>query len=284
MLVVGTGAVASWMLSRLALRHPVQLFAAPSLRREALVQRWGLDAVAEGSEVRSHQPWLVVCKSWQNPSKIASLRSAPPPTDILVLQNGWQPERLWRAWGIPVERGLLTYGLRSVAPGQASGGEEGELILAARSPWLDRLGNLGWNLRAADDMRLAVWQKLTVNASLNVVAALHGTRNGDLLGRPALWAQVVGLAHEVQRIGQACGEVEAGAAPDALLERVARETRENVCSTLADLRSGRPTEYPEINGALLDLARQHGVEVPLLEAADREFQQLVRPGWRRAAS
>jgi ketopantoate reductase len=59
------------------------------------------------------------------------------------------------------------------------------------------------------------------------------------------------------------------------MEAVARATAGNVCSTLADLRSGRPTEYDSINGAVLRRGRLAGMSLPALEELDRRFLSLL---------
>lgn len=286
--MIGTGAVASFLLPKLgALEVPLQLFGAASPRLSALAPLVspGLGAVCDASEVASHQDWLVVCKSWQNPSKVEQLKAAPPPQRILVLQNGLEPERDWLPLGAQVERALSTYGVASTMPGRVVGGEAGEITVPTGSPWAQLLRRAGLAVNEQDNITLAIWWKLVVNASLNVVAALEGVRNGEALAIPTLRCQILAVADEVASLAEAIGVGLGGDEPVQVVERVARATAGNVCSTLADLRSSRPTEYNSINGALLRLAHEHGVQVPCLEALDRKFSSfLPQPSVHRAAS
>lgn len=272
MLVIGTGAVASFLVPRLRAGGGfVQLFGSSSPRLRALSSEPG-DVAFTASRVAEHGAWLVVCKTYQNGERVQQLALAPRPGRVLVLQNGFEPEADWAACAEAVERGLLTYGLASVGPGRSVGGERGEVLLGRGSPWAPVLRSAGLKVREVEDIRSAVWWKLIVNASLNVVAALGGWPNGEVLEQPSACRQAERVALEVaglaRRVGVAIGDEEAVAA----LESVARATSSNVCSTLADLRGGRPTEYDAINGALLRLAHGLGFETPALLEIDQQFR------------
>jgi 2-dehydropantoate 2-reductase len=282
-LVVGTGALASFLLPRLGGGgHSLQVFGIPSLRLQAL-QR--LSAVtSDPRAIEQHDLWLVVCKAWQNRLKAQQLQAAPRPRGVLVLQNGLEPERDWLGFD-GVERGLCTYGVATVAPGLASGGQRGEIVVAQGSPWIGPLRNAGLLVRQESDMRAAVWAKLVVNASLNVVAALSDLRNGEVWQDRVARRWAIRAAREVAGLAACLGVALGGEDPVGMLERVADGTAGNVCSTLADLRGGRPTEYDSINGALLSLARAHHVSMPVLEELDRRFSVLLsRSQLRRATS
>src|SRR5690606_2812271 len=151
-----------------------QLFGSPSPRLQALA-RWTVPergALSEAAAVAQHDEWLVACNSWQNDEKVDQLRTAPHPERILVLQNGLAPELPWRELSATLERGLVLYGVASVAPGRVSGGERGEIALQRGSRWVQPLRAAGLAVVEREDITAAVWRKLVVNASLNVVAAL----------------------------------------------------------------------------------------------------------------
>lgn len=271
LLVIGTGAVASFLLPRLLpVESRLQIFGSPSPRLHALSAL--ASTASDPSAVERQAGWLVCCKTWQNREKVEALATAPAPDRILVLQNGLEPELDWLGLAPVVERGLLTYGVTSVGPGRAAGGEEGEIVLASGSPFVAVLRAAGLRVVEHDDMPAAVWWKLVVNASLNVVAALGGLLNGQVLEHPPSRARARQAALEVAELGRRFG-LDLSAQAVAVMERVAAITAGNVCSTLADLRSGRPTEYESINGALLRLAQAQGVRLPMLEELDREFWQ-----------
>lgn len=275
MLVVGTGAVASFLLPRLARSVPeLQVFGASSPRLLAL-EHYG--AVASPMLLDPHQDWLVVCKVGQNAEKIRQLRQAPPPRRILVLQNGLAPEADWQAaWpSVQVERGLSTYGVATVAPGVARGGESGEIVVPRFSPWVRTLSRAGLSVRATGDIRAAIWTKLVVNASLNVVAAIGDLKNGQVLEEPLARATAGRAAEEVAALARYFRVRLKALDPVQVMEDVARTTAGNICSTLADLRSGRVSEYEAINGDLLRLARRYRLRLPTLEELDRQFALML---------
>lgn len=274
MLVVGTGAVASFLLPKLAqTTEKLELYGSPSPRLIAL-ERYG--AVSSAGQLGQHSDWIVACKVGQNAEKIRQLRQAPAPRRVLVLQNGLAPEAEWRAaWPeARVERALSTYGVFSVAPGVARGGESGEIVVPRASNWAGVLSRAGLCLRTSGNMQVAIWRKLLVNASLNVVAALGELTNGGVLHHPEARATARRAAEEVATLARCCGLNLRLRDPAALMEKVAHDTADNICSTLADLRTGRECEYASINGELLGLARRRGLCLPTLEELDRRFTQL----------
>lgn len=274
MLIVGTGAVATFLLSRLDSTQQLQVFGPPSPRTEALRQR-GYKVVSAAAEVAQHQGWIVCTKTTQNLAKVAQLRGAVSPRQILVLQNGLHPEREWTALG-KVERGVSTYGVRCSGPGQVQGGRLGDISLPSGSWFATVLRQAGLSVKESSDMDSVVWSKLVVNASLNVVSSILNCPNGELLHSPWGLPRALGAAHEVARLAARQG-ISLTADPTSLLGTVARDTADNICSTLADLRGGRVTEYDDINGSLLRLAAKLEVAVPYLEELDREFSSLQVP-------
>lgn len=265
-----------------SLKSDFQIFGSPSPRLRALDQLYSGGrndvGVSRSDEVRAHSLWVVAVKTWQNAQKIEMLKDAPRPQAVLVLQNGLDPEASWRQLGCVVERGLSTYGVRSVGPGMIEGGEAGRLTLQQESLFRHPFEQAGLSVEVAAEMRSSVWRKLAVNASLNVVATLYDLRNGEALKLPDGACLIHRVCDEVAQLARCLG-VEA----DPLdyrqhTEHVARQTGHNICSTLADFRAGRPTEYDSINGRLLQLAQHWGVKVPALRSLDERFQALKETG------
>lgn len=258
-----------------------QVFAPPSPRAEALRQQ-GYDVAMTAQEIRSHRHWIVCTKATQNPDKVAALEAALRPESILVVQNGLNSHRAWERLA-PAEAGLSTYGVRCPEPGRLEGGHRGEIWVGKGSPFVELLRRGGLSVSICADMEGAVWSKLMVNASLNVVMAILDLPNGELLHSSWGLPRAVGAAYDVARIARAQG-IELPYEPSALLQRVASQTSDNICSTLADLRQGRLTEYDRINGELLRLARGKAIPVPYLEELDRTFnREFARPALSRAS-
>ena len=75
---------------------------------------------------------------------------------------------------------------------------------------------------------------------------------------------------EVYGVMQAAGHATHWADPTAFkrvfYERLVPDTAEHLASTLQDIRARKRTEIDALNGAVLDLAGQHGLSVPFNEA------------------
>jgi 2-dehydropantoate 2-reductase len=154
------------------------------------------------------------------------------------------------------------------------GGENGSIAVPQGSPFTNLLTGLGFQVSEETDMEPAVWRKLAVNASLNVVASIFGVRNGEILDIPEA-SQMVRLASaEVERVARARGVNFGPLSGWEIAREVALGTAGNVCSTLADLLSGRVTEYQAINGEVLRVASQLGVDVPTLRRLHQEFYSI----------
>jgi len=126
--------------------------------------------------------------------------------------------------------------------------------------------------RVERDMTSVIWQKLLVNAAINPVAALAGVRNGEVADRPALAALAARLAEEAEVVALAAGvTLPAGRAAEVALA-TARATAQNRCSMLQDLEAGRTTEVDYLNGAIVRVARDHGMTAE----ANRAVAMLVR--------
>lgn len=254
---------------------PFQLFGPPSRRTEELADRFGDRVITEAGQVEEGRAWLIAVKSWQNPEKIAALRSAPRATSIMAVQNGLGPHRAWsKLSNSTVEQALCSYGVRTVRPGVVVGGETGEFVLRTGSPYFQTLTSLGFSCREVKDVEAASWHKLAVNASLNVVAALFGFTNGEVLRHHEAAGLAKVAAREVQQVAVGWGVDWGDVDPWLLTESVARQTADNVCSTLSDLRNGRPTEYSSINGEVLSRAGALRLAVPGLMELDRRFRAL----------
>ena len=280
MLIVGTGAVASWLSHRLTeVGVPLQHFGRRSKRLDRLSLHtlgYPVRACSEARDVVAHDLWIVVTKAGQNFQKIEQLLRAPRPKAILVLQNGVQPETAWLQLDRAVERGLLTYGVASVGPGQYRGGDQGEIVLRQDSQFSGVLKSAGLQVRESASFTVELWLKLAVNASLNVVCSIESLSNGEAWSRRSTRTLIEAAALEVVALAQGLGVEVSEEQALKTLSRVAQQTSANVCSTLSDLRNQRLSEYAHINGALLKRARTLGLSAPVLSRLDERFANVER--------
>ncbi len=115
---------------------------------------------------------------------------------------------------------------------------------------------------ATDDIRLALWRKLGLNLASGLLAVLGGVALPALYAEPAVAAAAAALLAEASAIAAAEG-VEAGTDPEAYLS-AARQLAHKP-SILQDYEAGRPMEIAALLDAPLDIARRHGVAVPVLD-------------------
>lgn len=276
MLIVGTGAKATFLAEKLYQHNKrFAIVGSASERLDTLDFRFQGVAESQPRKLEHHDLWVVTLKAFQNQAKANLLRAVSPPKAILVLENGLSTDEAWKPLTQVVERGLSTYGVRSTRPGFVTGGSAGAITLSADSSFAFELSALGLKVRLERNMDRAVWHKLAVNASLNVVATLWEVPNGGVVRIPEARNSARRAALEVAQVAKAVGVDWGDACPWEMTYGVALATERNLCSTLVDVLADRPTEYSSINGEILRLARFFQIDVPELEELDSRFRAFL---------
>jgi len=170
-------------------------------------------------------------------------------TDVTALMAGTTSEAV--TW-------LDTGHVRHVAPGKTVFG-----------PWtpcdteepLRLLQNAGFDTTVTDNPAKAIWKKAIINAGINPLAAILNVPNGALLKKTESRELLRRLVIEAEKVAAIeghyydCNMVEE-------TERICEVTRDNICSTLQDIRNCKRTENDAISGEILRRAYQAGFEVP----------------------
>lgn len=160
------------------------------------------------------------------------------------------------------ERTVIQTGNEPFRIGNAEGRATPEIASIADD--LDRLTRAGVQVVWTPAIREHQWSKIAANAVINPLTAIFGCRNGVLLEREETSALVESLCTENVRVLDALGF---GDSEHDLLEttrHIIRATASNVSSMLADLNRGDGrSELEFINGQLVRVADEHGVEVPV---------------------
>ncbi|KAI0785055.1 ketopantoate reductase-like protein [Abortiporus biennis] len=141
--------------------------------------------------------------------------------------------------------------------------------------------NVEW--RPIHEVEMAMRVKLVVNSFVNTMTAIMGCRNGNLLASSHGYRILEQVCQEAHNVFKAQWEAERRqqdvedtslvtdtlfppALEPRLLEneckRVIDVTKNNISSTLQDVRAKRGTEMKYITGYLMDLAEKYQVEVP----------------------
>lgn len=267
--VVGGGSLGSLVAALLARRHDVTLVCRE--RHAAAVRDGGL--TVEGVESFRARPaattdWrgradlaVVAVKSFDTEGAAATL-AAGEPGAVLSLQNGMGNEAtLAERLDAPVVAGVTTLGATLAAPGRVEWRGRGRVTVG---PWTGdaaRAARLAGAAFRTAGVPTAVtgtilerlWEKLAVNAAINPLTALAGTRNGAVADPPL--ADVAGAAaREVAAVARAAGVDLADGRAVATTTEVARATADNRSSMARDVAAGRRTEIDAINGYVVDAA------------------------------
>lgn len=128
---------------------------------------------------------------------------------------------------------------------------------------LEALDSAGLSPVLMNDAAEMIWGKVMLNLSINPLAALAGVKNGALLA-PGLFDACMTIYREaakVARLERINVVDEVGF--EQQLRHVLETTSENSCSMLQDIKRGKATEIASLNQAIVRLAENHGLEVPV---------------------
>ncbi|MFB6301550.1 MAG: ketopantoate reductase family protein [Haloferacaceae archaeon] len=267
--VVGGGSLGSLVGALLARRHDVTLVGRE--HQVAAIDDGGL--TVEGVESFRVRPaatadWrgradlaVVAVKAFDTAGAAATL-AAGEPGAVLSLQNGMGNEAtLAECLDVPVVAGTTTLGAALEAPGRVAWNGRGGATVGPWTDDADRAARLaGAALRTAGvpttvtgAIREHLWEKLAVNAAINPLTALAGTRNGAVAD-PPLAGVARAAAAEVASVARSAG---VDLADERAVEEafaVARATAANRSSMARDVAAGRRTEVDAINGYVVDAA------------------------------
>ena len=118
----------------------------------------------------------------------------------------------------------------------------------------------------ADNVSSILWTKLLVNSIINPLTALYNVPNGRIC-EVGEFAPIVNkaIAEFVPIAHCALGDEKldlGGLTPKEYVYSVAKATSSNFSSMLLDIHNGRETEIGAINGAIVEVAKQHGLAEP----------------------
>jgi 2-dehydropantoate 2-reductase len=248
-----------------------------------------VDAAADIRDLGEFESLLLTFKAHQWPELLPQLeRFAHTDTTIATLQNGLP---FWYVRDVPltsvdpggriarlfpdeqVVGGVVHVSGHVASPGRIvqSGGTRYVLGppaggTTARSERLVKLFNEARLSAEADpNVRATVWLKLVNNVGLNAVSVLRRMTIAPMLADSGARAEVRTLMTEALHVGQALGVV-AEVDIDARIGYASR-LADVKTSMLQDYERGRPLELEPILGAVLELAKRLGVDVPHVRAA-----------------
>ena len=126
----------------------------------------------------------------------------------------------------------------------------------------------------AQDIDAILWRKVAINCCINPVTALHRCTNGEIFATDAMKELTTAIANEIEQLELQMG-VERQIPLIEEVRSIAELTSQNRSSMLQDVSHGRRTEVEHINGAIVDLAREFGVDVPYNLEMLKRIQNLT---------
>ncbi|AIQ64981.1 hypothetical protein PSTEL_19560 [Paenibacillus stellifer] len=207
--------------------------------------------------------------------------------NILCLQNGWGHLEMLQSLlpaaslyaGVTTEGAKRESGVRVIHAGKGHTyigrwGEGGGGSLSPESLLAARLETAGFSASVSNQVETMIFRKLMINAVINPLTAIWRVSNGELLASAARIDLMRELYDEAAAVCDAAGIYREDSLWDDILN-VCRATSGNRSSMLADVLASRETEIRWINGALAELARRTGVDVPLHRGIIRIIEGMI---------
>ncbi|ANF97707.1 ketopantoate reductase family protein [Paenibacillus bovis] len=205
-------------------------------------------------------------------------------TIIIGLQNGVRTDQLWNdKW--KVYAGITTEGARKLSANTVIHSGHGETVLGQlvqrnnttdtgyepevaacrQSDAIFLLLNLwtkaGLSASLSNNIEMAIYRKLIINAVINPLTALWRISNGELLNSTERISVMRQLYEEAIHVYDKADIEWSESLWDDILQ-VCRSTASNTSSMLADVQEGRRTEIEWINGSIVEIGRRHQAAVP----------------------
>jgi 2-dehydropantoate 2-reductase len=193
-----------------------------------------------------------------------------PEGSIIALQNGIGPEEIIsQGLSRPVDRGLLFFGANSRSPGTVRY-FPGAIQLRS-SPVTENLCHVlkgsAVKCKMSENFKEMEWFKLAINCIANPFAGILKAGNRQIAKDVLNPAKELVLS-EVRRVAEAEGVSMAVTVKE--MNRYLQH--DNVPSLKTDLDRGVPTEIEVLNGAVVRLAKRHGISTP----ANRLIVSMVK--------
>lgn len=118
----------------------------------------------------------------------------------------------------------------------------------------------GLPVKLDEDINRRLWEKLSVNASINGITAIMNCRNGEIMETAHGISLVTNLCSEVCQVMEASG-IPPSTSVSSVLE-IIQKTSANFSSMQQDMMLGRPTEIDYINGFVVKKGLLLGVPTP----------------------
>jgi 2-dehydropantoate 2-reductase len=191
-------------------------------------------------------------------------------SSVLVIQNGLTVLSDIKELHPGALIGMANLGARYMGAGHVRLTGLGDIILGnpdeADDPCARALESLrctGIPYGRSPKMTKEVWKKAVISSCINPVTAITRRRNAVITEDAGIKAVANLCFEEAFRVGVSTGHLGPGDLSFADVEKVARGTAENHSSMLQDVERGKRTEIDHINGEIVRLGSEAGLDVHL---------------------
>ncbi|CAN7495911.1 ketopantoate reductase family protein [Paenibacillus sp. LjRoot56] len=119
----------------------------------------------------------------------------------------------------------------------------------------------GFRAELSKNMEVRIWTKLVINAVINPLTAILRVQNGELLRSVWTLSLMQDLYQEVLRLAAAKG-IELPVDLWDTVQAVCEGTKTNHSSMLQDIEASRHTEIDYLNGSLVKMGNEMGLDLP----------------------
>jgi 2-dehydropantoate 2-reductase len=295
--VFGAGAIGSVYAAKLSAHHPVTVIGRPD--HVAAIARDGLRVIGRESftaRVRAAVDLgalpkstlvLLTTKVNDNRRAAAALATAvQPDTIVLCVQNGLGSEAVVKdvlAGRCLVLRAVTQFGAIFSEPGVVDLKVSGYTLIEAGShsqAVADLLTASGLDGRVSPAINTEIWRKLIFNCVINPITSIVGSEVGGIAD-PRLDPLKRLVIDECLRVAA----IDGVSFQEDFVRAIADTfgASRNIASMRQDLQRGRPTEIDFMNGAVVALGQQHGIDCPVnaaLTAIIKAMEQARQAAWR----
>ena len=222
--------------------------------------------------------WIIATKAWAVDEVAAEIAPLVEPDSIVMaFQNGLGAgERVARhippdhiligiaegfGSSIPDPGHVHHEGMRLIRIGEMHGGMT-DRVKRIEQMWHDA----GFNVRAFVDVTLMIWEKFLCNVTLSAPCAAFDVTVGELMSNPDSWKVALGCTSEAYRLGRAKGIRFSFEDPLRYVTDFAATIPYASPSMRLDHLARRPSEIDVINGMVVELSREIGLDAPYNES------------------
>ncbi len=134
------------------------------------------------------------------------------------------------------------------------------------------LGSAGLKAPIRHEIRHELWVKLLGNGAFNPISALTRKTMAEMIDFPPSRRLIETMMDEIREVAAAVG-VHVALSNEKRING-ARQAGSHKTSMLQDLENGRSPELDAVLGAVIELARRHHIETPVLESIDAAARLL----------